>query len=52
MKGGVIVAEGSPGAIVTPDLVARVFGLPCVIIPDPVTGTPLIVPGSRKESRP
>lgn len=52
MRGGVIVAEGEPAAIVTPDLVARVFGLPCLVIPDPVAGTPLIVPRGRKETRP
>lgn len=52
MKGGAIVAEGSPSSIVTPALVEEVFGLPCVVIPDPVTGTPLIVPRGRKRSSP
>lgn len=30
--------------IVTAEPVERVFGLPCVVIDDPVTGTPLVVP--------
>lgn len=47
MKGGAIVAEGDPAAIVTADLVEAVFGLPCAVIPDPVSGTPLIVPKGR-----
>lgn len=44
MKDGRIVATGLPGDILTADLVEGVFGLPCVIIPDPVTGTPMVVP--------
>jgi iron complex transport system ATP-binding protein len=30
--------------VLTADLVEDVFGLPCVVVPDPETGTPLIVP--------
>lgn len=48
MKDGVIVAEGSPSAMVTETLVEDVFGLPSVIIPDPVSNTPLIVPKGRQ----
>jgi iron complex transport system ATP-binding protein len=44
MKDGRIVASGIPGDILTADLVESVFGLPCVIISDPVTGTPMVVP--------
>jgi iron complex transport system ATP-binding protein len=44
MQGGRIVAEGPPSAAISEELVATVFGLPALIIPDPVTGTPLIVP--------
>ncbi|NDO88598.1 ABC transporter ATP-binding protein [Cellulosimicrobium composti] len=47
MKDGAIVAEGAPGDVVTAALVEDVFGLPCRIIPDPVTGTPLVVPEGR-----
>lgn len=52
MRSGAILAQGSPSRIVTPDLVERVFGLPCVVIDDPVSGTPLIVPRGRKDARP
>ncbi len=44
MADGHIVAEGPPGEVVTAALVEKVFGLACVVLPDPVTGTPMIVP--------
>jgi iron complex transport system ATP-binding protein len=50
MKDGAIIAEGNPFAIVTEGLVAEVFGLHSIIIPDPVSGAPLIVPKGRGRS--
>jgi iron complex transport system ATP-binding protein len=47
MKDGRIVAQGSAGDVLTADLVSDVFGLPCEIIDDPQTHTPLVVPLSR-----
>ncbi|MFJ4097191.1 ABC transporter ATP-binding protein [Kitasatospora sp. NPDC089913] len=44
LRDGVVVAEGAPREIVTADLVERVFDLPCQVIEDPQTGTPLVVP--------
>jgi iron complex transport system ATP-binding protein len=44
MDQGRIVAEGPADLVVTAELVERVFGLSCVVIPDPETGTPLVVP--------
>jgi iron complex transport system ATP-binding protein len=44
MAGGAIVAEGSPRDVVTATLVSEVFGLECLVVPDPVTETPLVVP--------
>lgn len=46
MKEGRIVAEGTPAEVVTAELVREVFGLESVVIPDPVTGSPLVVPGA------
>ncbi|UWP82144.1 ABC transporter ATP-binding protein [Dactylosporangium fulvum] len=48
MRDGAIVAQGPPADIVTPELVEKVFGLPCEIITDPQSGTPLIVPIHRR----
>jgi iron complex transport system ATP-binding protein len=44
MRDGAIVAQGAPAAIVSEALVEDVFGLPCRVIEDPETGTPLVVP--------
>ncbi len=48
MRDGRIVAQGEPGEIVTAELVAEVFGMPCRVIDDPETGTPLVVPAARR----
>lgn len=47
LKDGKVVAEGAPSEIVTAELVEEVFQLPCQIIDDPETGTPLVVPAAR-----
>lgn len=47
MRDGAIVAEGPPAAVVTEDLVTRVFDLDARVIADPVAGTPLVVPVGR-----
>ncbi|MFZ2240270.1 MAG: ABC transporter ATP-binding protein [Gordonia amarae] len=52
MKAGRVVAQGSPADIVTADMVHEVFGLPCRIIDDPETGTPLVIPLARKGDAP
>ena len=49
MKDGAVVAQGDPSQIVTAELVQEVFGLPCRVIPDPETGTPLVVPSDRRK---
>ncbi|MBL8596758.1 MAG: ABC transporter ATP-binding protein [Devosia sp.] len=46
MRDGKIAAEGNPRDIVTPTLVEEVFGLPCVVIEDPISHTPLVIPRS------
>jgi iron complex transport system ATP-binding protein len=49
---GRIVAEGPPAGVVTPAMVKSVFNLDCLIIPDPITGTPLVIPrGARTVAR-
>lgn len=44
MRDGAIVAAGEPGAIVSAELIEDVYGLPCRIITDPESGTPLVIP--------
>ncbi|HDT1604808.1 TPA: iron-enterobactin ABC transporter ATP-binding protein [Enterobacter sichuanensis] len=48
LRDGEIVAQGAPKEIVTPELIARIYGMRCMIIDDPVTGTPLVVPLGRR----
>ncbi|SCE64205.1 iron complex transport system ATP-binding protein [Micromonospora chaiyaphumensis] len=48
MRAGRVVAAGDPRRIVTTELVEEVFGLPCRIIEDPETGTPLVLPTVRR----
>lgn len=50
MKDGRIVAEGAPLHVVTEKTVAEVFGLESRVIPDPVAGTPMVVPVGRHHS--
>ncbi|WP_228404606.1 ABC transporter ATP-binding protein [Pseudarthrobacter sp. L1SW] len=47
MKSGAVVAVGSPLEVVTESLVRDVFGLESRVIPDPVSGTPLVIPIGR-----
>ncbi len=44
MRDGRIVAEGAPRDVITSERVEAVYGLPNVVIDDPVTGGPLVVP--------
>lgn len=48
MKSGAIVAQGHPNQVLTTELVRDVFGLDSVVVPDPVTQTPLVVPLGRR----
>ena len=44
MHDGRVRVTGSPRRIITEDLIEEVFGLAAVIAPDPVAGTPMVVP--------
>jgi iron complex transport system ATP-binding protein len=51
LKGGSIVAEGPALQVVTEHLVREVFGLESRVVPDPVSGTPLIIPIGRHHAK-
>ena len=51
MRDGSIVAQGAPGDIVDATLVRDVFGIDSVVLADPLSGTPLVVPRSRHGAR-
>lgn len=49
MHAGRVIAEGAPAEVVTPELVRKLYGVECRLIPDPDTGTPLLI-GVRRTS--
>lgn len=44
MKPGAIVASGTPSQVLTRERIAQVFGMDSLVMPDPVTGAPMVVP--------
>jgi iron complex transport system ATP-binding protein len=51
MRDGAVVAAGAPAEVVDADLVRDVFGIDALVVPDPVTGTPMVSPFSRHHRR-
>ena len=47
MRDGAVVASGAPGDIVTEDLIASVFDLSALVMPDPLTGRPMVIPRAK-----
>lgn len=50
MRDGDIVIQGRPRDVMTADLVRNVFGLAAMVVDDPVTGDPMIVPLDEPDS--
>ncbi|MEU8510131.1 ABC transporter ATP-binding protein [Kitasatospora sp. NPDC048722] len=51
LKDGRLAAAGAPSEVLTAELVEAVFQVPCRVVPDPETGTPLVVPRARERTR-
>ncbi|HEY3906225.1 MAG TPA: ABC transporter ATP-binding protein [Streptosporangiaceae bacterium] len=51
MRQGQILAEGTPAEVITEHVIAETFGITCVIIPDPVTATPLCIPSALRPTQ-
>ena len=51
MHGGSVAAAGAPGDVITAEVVREVFGLECIVVDDPVSGTPMVVPSARRSHR-
>jgi iron complex transport system ATP-binding protein len=47
MRDGDVIAEGPPSDVVDEALVRAVFDLESLVVPDPVSGTPMVVPIGR-----
>ena len=52
MRNGSLTAQGSPREIITPGLMKEIYGLDCMAMEDPVSGTPFIIPQGRHYSGP
>ncbi|MEU8661258.1 ABC transporter ATP-binding protein [Actinoplanes philippinensis] len=50
MRAGRVARSGQPAEVLTAELVEEVFGLPCRVIDDPETGTPLVIPAARRST--
>ncbi|WP_084628635.1 ABC transporter ATP-binding protein [Amycolatopsis nigrescens] len=51
MRDGDILATGAPSEVVTAERVEEIFELPCRVMPDPETGTPLVIPKAHQHRR-
>ncbi len=44
---GELIAEGEPSKVITSTLVKDIFGLDCIVVKDPISGSPSVVPIGR-----
>ncbi|WP_392507316.1 ABC transporter ATP-binding protein [Naumannella halotolerans] len=49
MRDGDVVATGGASEVVTERLVTEVFGLRCRVLPDPLTGSPMVLPAPPRD---
>lgn len=51
MRDGRVMAQGRPNDIITAELIEQTFDLPCTIMTDPLSNTPIILPVPRPGGR-
>jgi len=51
VRDGRVHAKGAPAEVISPELVEAVFGLASLVIEDPVSGSPLVLPNGRHHVR-
>lgn len=47
LRKGELIVEGEPSKVITSKLVKDIFGLNCIVIKDPISGSPFTVPKGR-----
>ncbi|MFF2485454.1 ABC transporter ATP-binding protein [Microbacterium sp. NPDC058062] len=52
LKSGRVVASGAPGDVMTGELIREVFDLDALVVPDPVSGSPIVLPRGRHHVSP
>ncbi len=50
MKSGKIISEGCPKDVMTKELVLELYGIECDLMPDPMTGSPILINIKRVQS--
>ncbi|MCV7718466.1 ABC transporter ATP-binding protein [Micrococcus luteus] len=51
MAAGRVVAEGTPGEVIVPEVLAEVFGLDADVVADPLLGHPVVLPRGDGDRR-
>lgn len=51
LRQGQLVASGAPEQVITAELIQQVFELDSLVIPDPVSGAPIVLPRGRHHVR-
>lgn len=52
LRQGQLIVEGPPSKVITSEMVMDIFGLDCMVIEDPVSGSPFTIPKGRHHSSP
>ncbi|WP_194408685.1 ABC transporter ATP-binding protein [Microbacterium cremeum] len=52
LRSGRVVASGPPDDVMTRDLIREVFDLDALVVPDPVSGSPIVLPRGRHHTSP
>jgi iron complex transport system ATP-binding protein len=52
LRAGRVVASGAPGDVMTGELIREVFDLDALVVPDPVSGSPIVLPRGRHHVSP
>lgn len=50
MRDGRVVSAGRPDEVITAEMVAAVFGIEAMVMPDPVSGAPMVIPAGATGS--
>jgi iron complex transport system ATP-binding protein len=50
VKDGKLIKQGTPSEIITDDTIKEIYGIDSVIIPDPISNSPLVIPVSAHDN--
>jgi len=50
MLDGRVLRQGTPAEVLTPEVVREAFGLEAIVVPDPVAGSPMVVPSASSRA--